>query len=348
MKLGYKGLDMDFNKEEGNIAIDVLTKLFGDEFSNQSRKDLSPITEETKNFPFTEEEFLKYQEQQKELMDKKDWTISDLTNKLNQALSNYKASKEINKRQSEELEVLRANNEGKIDANQAIIDKMRSEAIEIKADNIEKSTKIDHLKTELQQKIDEIASLERKIKELELKPNEYSSAMTAALAKADLISEEEHRELENNIVMGRNVSSYWDSFETYVDSYAPSPILVTDFGKFSVVNCTPHDVVLSGGTTGVISIPPSEVCTRLEMDQKDVELDNSDIPLVVESKGKLINVPVRKERTLYIVSRIVFDVSVDREDFICPNVIRAKRSGKTVESVPNFICRKSLIEKYSN
>lgn len=346
MKLGYKGLDMDFNKEEGNIAIDVLTKLFGDEFSNQSKKDVSPINEETKNFPFSEEEFLKYQEQQKELMDKKDWTIADLTNKLNQALSNYKASKEINMRQSEELEVLRANHEGKVDANQAIIDKMRSEAIEIKASNVEKTNKIDQLRTELKQKEDEIASLQRKIKELELKPNEYSSTMTAALVKANLIPEEEHKELENNIVMGRDVKTYWDDFETYVDSYSPSPILVTDFGKFSVVNCTPHDVVLEG-SYGVITVPPSEVCTRLEMDHKDVQLDNSDVPLVVESKGKLINVPVRKDKTLYIVSRIVFDVSVDREDFICPNIMKAKRSGKTVQSVPNFICRKGLLEKYN-
>lgn len=347
MKLDYKGLNMDFNKDEGCIAIDVLTKLFGDEFSNTSKKETtSQITEETKNYPFSEEEFLKFQEQQKLTIQEKERTIKDLNNKLQQALSNYKTSKDINQKYIDELELLKSNKANDVSANQEIMDKLRSEAITLRNENVSKVNRIAELETQLKQKLEEIANLERKVKELELKPNEYSSGMAAALAKADLISEEEHKKIEDNITMGRDVTSYWEDFETYVDSYASSPILVTEFGRFSVVNCTPHDVVING-PKGVCTISPSEVCTRLEMDQKDVELPDSDLPLVVESKGKLINVPVRKERTLYIVSRIVFDVSCDREDFICPNVIRAKRSGKNVESVPNFICRKSLIQKYS-
>lgn len=191
---------------------------------------------------------------------------------------------------------------------------------------------------------DEIASLRLKIQELQNKPGEYSS-VASALAKQGLISEEEHNDALTRAAFGREVKTHYNELETNVSSYVDSPLLVTDFGKFSVVNCTPHPVNLNG-PCGNIVIGPSDVVTRLEFDHKPADIDGTDLPLVVEAKGNLLSVPVRKKNTLYIVSRIVFDVAVDREDFICPNVMKAQRSSNgQVVSVPSFICKRALINK---
>lgn len=261
--------------------------------------------------PLTNEEYVKLINKHKLDMEGKDKIIADLKNANNQISTNNETLKET-------IQGLKAKNN----------DIKLLEAYDtIKAKN------------------DEIASLKARIRDLETKPGEYSTGMAAALYDKGLISEEEHQELVDRASMGRDVHTYWDEFETYVDNYVESPMLVTDFGKFNVVNCTPHPVTITGIAGGQEVIGPSDIITRLEFDHKPVSLDGSDLPLVVEAKGTLINVPMRKKNTLYIVSRIVFDVANDREDFICPNVMRAQRNNGVVVSVPSFICRKELIKK---
>lgn len=187
---------------------------------------------------------------------------------------------------------------------------------------------------------DEIAILERRVNKPA--PGEYSTLATA-LKDSGNITEEEFNEAVTNCSMGRDVKSYWDDMVTEVDNYVDSPMLVTDFGKINVVNCTPHPVVLSGFKGGPLVIGPSDVVTRLQLTREVAHIEGTDLPLVTESKGRLVYVPRRKKNTLYIVSRIVFDVAVDREDFICSNIMDAERgTNGGVTSVPSFICRKSL------
>lgn len=261
--------------------------------------------------PLTNEEYVKLVNKHKLDVDGKDKIIADLKNANNQISANNETLKET-------IRGLKSKNNE---------DKLLEAFDSIRAKN------------------EEIASLKARIRELETKPGEYSTGMASALYDKGLISEKEHQDLVDRASMGRDVHTYWDEFETYVDNFVESPMLVTDFGKFNVVNCTPHPVTINGIAGGQEVIGPSEVITRLEFDHKPVSLNGSDLPLVVEAKGTLINVPMRKKNTLYIVSRIVFDVANDREDFICPNVMRAQRSNGVVVSVPSFICRKSLIKK---
>lgn len=310
MKVNYKGLlDMEFISEEASLATQFFKSVL------ESDKEVVAVPQPVINAPISTTEFLKQQEEHRRIMAEKERSISDLTNRLNQATTNYNNIKK-------QLEDTKINTKKEW----------------------ERQDELDEAYVTIKNKTAEIINLQRKVEELKNQPNMYTSGMADALKSEGLISDEEHQKALNNITMGKGVNTYWDDFSTYVDNYVPCPILVTDFGKYSVVNCTPHPVTLSG-KNGVITIGPSEVCTRLEMDQKEVELPGSDLPLVVESKGKLINVPMRQPRTLYVVSRIVFDVSVDREDFICPNTIKATKSNGQVVSVPTFICRKELIMK---
>ena len=324
MKVNYKELQMEFVENEGTLAGEFFSKVLE---ADRLLPAVPVKSAEIKNFPFTEEEIYRQQNEHKNQIAEKDKTIADLQNRLAQATNNItKLKTEVNN-----LKVAQVQNTAPVVANQK--------------KDWERQEELEEAYTTIKNKTAEIISLQAKIKELENKPNEYSSAINDQLLKNGLITEKEHDQALDRVTMGRNVHTYWDEFTTYVDNYMPAPLLVTEFGTFNVVNCTPHNVTLQSGKSGTITISPSEICTRLEMDQKEVELEGSDLSLVVESKGKLINVPARAPKTLYIVSRIVFDVSVDREDFICPNVIKARKDGNQVISVPNFICRKELIIK---
>lgn len=311
MKVKFKEvLDIEFNNQEGEIASQFLDKIITAVNPLETVTPAVPM----QTIPLTNDEVLKQQERLKREISDKDYKIADLTNRLNQALGNYEAAKfkleEANRKNSE----------------------------------WERQEELDDAYVKIKNLQAEITRLNAKVKELELKPNEYSTGMSEALVKSGLMSDEERQKHIDDVTLGRGVSTYYDTFTTYVDNYVKSPMLLTDFGKFNVVNCTPHPVTLAG-KSGTVTIGPSDVCTRLEMDHKEAELPGSDLPLVVEAKGKLINVPLREKGTLYIVSRIVFDVSIDREDFICPNTIRANKVNGSVVSVPNFICRKELITK---
>lgn len=311
MKVQFKSLNMEFSHDEGILAGEFFEKVL--EADNKLQVP-APVT----NIPYSNEEILKQQNEFKSQISEKERSIADLNNRLQQAVNNYNVTKTA-------LEELK-------------------KKIESEKKEWERQDELNECYTKIKNQQAELNSALNKIKELENQPNVYSTGMADALKNGGLISEEDHQELINKVSMGKDVKTYWDDFSTYVDNYVESPLLVTDFGTYNVVNCTPHPVTLAG-KTGTITIGPSEVCTRLEMNHQEVELEGSDLPLVVESKGKLINVPLRQPRTLYVVSRIVFDVSVDREDFICPNTIRANKVNGQVVSVPNFICRKELIMK---
>ena len=312
MKVTFKELNMEFDHSEGTLAGEFFEKVLeADKRVNVGIEAVQPM------IPLSNEVVLKQQEQFKLSIQSKDKTIADLTNRLNQATSNYENTKEA-------------------------YNKLKADTADKK--DWERQDELDEAYVKIKNQQAEINSLMAKVKELETQPNMYSTGMADALKSGGLITEEEHEEAVNRASLGRKVTTYWDNFETYVDNFVPAPLLVTDFGTFNVVNCTPHPVTLAG-KSGTITIGPSEVCTRLEMNHQEAELPGSDLSLVVESKGKLINVPMRQPRTLYVVSRIVFDVSIDREDFICPNTIRANKQNGQVVSVPNFICRKELILK---
>lgn len=307
MKVKFKDiLDMEFTSEEGKLATEFYTKAV----------ELEAKTSLPTGIPLTTEEFLKQQERHKTAINAKERTISDLLNRVNQLTDNNTVLKST-------VESLKAKLEGSDTK-----DELETAYETIRAKN------------------DEIASLKAKIRELENKPGEYSTGMADALKNSNLITPEEHEEAINRVSMGRDINLYWNEFETYAENYVDCPVLVTDFGRFNVVNMTPHPVTLTGVEGGTLVIGPSDHVTRIEMDQQPVKLDNSDLPLVVEAKGKFTNMPIRRKNTLYIVSRIVFDAATDREDFICPNVMKATRNqNNVVTSIPSFICRKKLIER---
>lgn len=330
MKVYHKGLTIEVEEKELGIVDRIFEKLIypvTNEVVPPVEKVIPPkvpsISSVTTPPPadgyVTTDEVIKLQERLGKIIKQQDAEIASYKNKIKQISYN-----------ADEYRSLKEGRDANIEKLENELKKLKTTSKDLKAATANKNL--------------EIAALEAKIRELEANANSYSTAMADALKKNSLITKEEHDKAIENITMGRDVNTYWDNFTTDVVNYVPSPILVTDFGTYSVINCTPHVVVLSS-KNGLITIGPSDVCTRLEMDQKDVVLEGSDLPLVVESKGKLINAPLRRPRTLYIVSRIVFDVSIDREDFICPNTIRATKSDGRVTSVPSFICRKELIVK---
>ncbi len=314
MKVNYKGLEMEFQENEGSLAGGFFTQVL-----EAHQKIEKPTEVNSTYYPYSNAEIIKQQNEFKMQLSEKDRTIADLTNRLNQATSNYSNIK-------------------------AQYDTAKTELDNSKKD-WERQDELDECYTTIKNKTEEIIHLQKRIKELETQPGCYSTGMADALKNGNVITEEEHQKLINNVTMGRPVTTYWDEFDAYIGNNVECPIEdIVDFGRYSVVNCTPHPVVLRMNNR-LVTIPKSEVVTRIEFDHSDVELQGSDLPLVVENKGKLINVPFRNTRTLYIVSRIVFDVCVDREDFICPCVMRAERSNGQVTSVPSFVCRKELIEK---
>ena len=83
----------------------------------------------------------------------------------------------------------------------------------------------------------------------------------------------------------------------------------------TIVNCTPHRITFLGNDGGVIlELEPSGICPRCRMTRESHSHING-IPVNVTVVGELEGLPERKRNTIYIVSRIVAEAAIDRDDF---------------------------------
>lgn len=121
-------------------------------------------------------------------------------------------------------------------------------------------------------------------------------------------------------------------------TYSEPPYTAVEFGKFGVVNCTKHPVVIRANNGEVIALPPIGINTRIGFSYDEIDGN----PFVFESKDGVVNCPRQQRGLLFIVSRIVFDALPERYDFIVPNTILANRDEKgNVNAVPNFVVHRN-------
>lgn len=88
----------------------------------------------------------------------------------------------------------------------------------------------------------------------------------------------------------------------------------------NLVNCTKHPIYLFNGKV----YPPSGI--TISVIKGHSKSDENDI--CDEWVERVVNLPPRRPKTLYIVPRIVYTTCTYRDDFICPD-ISSKRTTKT-------------------
>lgn len=100
----------------------------------------------------------------------------------------------------------------------------------------------------------------------------------------------------------------------------------------TIINCTPHDIVLNDGTVYPASGNVARVSTSFS------DFDSDGVCKIVY--GDVTGVPASADDTLYIVSALVLSAS-DRTDLIAPATGHpdCKRSDdkKVILSVPGFV-----------
>ena len=101
----------------------------------------------------------------------------------------------------------------------------------------------------------------------------------------------------------------------------------------TVINCTPHDVVIVGEDGSVVAtIPASGITPRCQATIKSVDVADVDgvtIPLTASTFGEVTDLPEASDGTLLIVSRVVADAA-KRHDLVVPDQLVRDSSGQVI------------------
>lgn len=99
-----------------------------------------------------------------------------------------------------------------------------------------------------------------------------------------------------------------------------------------LVNLTPHPVNIRIGDVQV-ELPAADVPARLEGSVEDsgcVLFDGLDIPVVARRYTRVNGLPAEQEGVLYIVSQLVLDFAVGRDDLVTPAHLIRDASGNVI------------------
>ena len=103
----------------------------------------------------------------------------------------------------------------------------------------------------------------------------------------------------------------------------------------TVINLTPHAIVVDNGEVSKTYEPSGEVARVLTESTKVGEVDGFD---VVTTTVKGDNLPEPQDGVYYIVSAMVKALRPERQDLLSPNTGVAKRNEKGhIVSVPGFV-----------
>ena len=102
-----------------------------------------------------------------------------------------------------------------------------------------------------------------------------------------------------------------------------------------LINLTPHDIIVDNGND-LIKYPPSGIIARVESKTEIIGSINN-IPISTIKYGDPINIPPKKENTIYIVSSLVRSLS-KRNDLVSPDTNNSIRDEKgRIVAVKGFI-----------
>lgn len=90
---------------------------------------------------------------------------------------------------------------------------------------------------------------------------------------------------------------------------------------FSIINLTPHDVVIFVGDRKII-IPKSDLTLRVKSEttsDKFIRYGDDLIPISETKFSGIDSVPEKKDGVFYIVSLLTCQACPDRDDFLIPN-----------------------------
>lgn len=112
----------------------------------------------------------------------------------------------------------------------------------------------------------------------------------------------------------------------------------------TIINCTPHPIVvfLQGGK--VDTIEASGICPRVTMHTRDlghIRVGRRLVPIVSQEPGGVAGMPEVTEGTYYIVSRLVFDSCPERNDLLVPDDLVRDALGGAVLGCRRFSGRKA-------
>lgn len=100
-----------------------------------------------------------------------------------------------------------------------------------------------------------------------------------------------------------------------------------------LVNCTPHDVVITDVLGMYLSFPASGICPRVsskEVPTDTIEVGGSVIATCRREYGAVEGLPEPAEDTLYIVSSMVKAACPDRADLVVPHDFYRNEKGDIV------------------
>jgi len=100
----------------------------------------------------------------------------------------------------------------------------------------------------------------------------------------------------------------------------------------TLVNLTPHEVVLVRGETHLV-VPPSGTIARAATTRQQVDVldvDGTTIPVNRVAFGQVENLPDPAEGVWYIVSSIVAQALPERQDLLVPDDTVRDESGRIV------------------
>ncbi|MCX7946961.1 MAG: hypothetical protein N2557_08595, partial [Hydrogenophilus sp.] len=116
---------------------------------------------------------------------------------------------------------------------------------------------------------------------------------------------------------------------------AQTEVVGVKLGDHTLVNLTPHEVVVEGNGE-VIRIPPSGALARVTMGRKGVERTLMGMPFL--TIGPIVTYPLPQEGVIYIVSSLMAQALKGRRDVVAPDTDRARRDEKgQIVSVPGFV-----------
>lgn len=115
--------------------------------------------------------------------------------------------------------------------------------------------------------------------------------------------------------------------------------------KLKIVNLTPHVVRVSDKSGSVTEYPASGVVARVNENSKEVGKIGG-VPLCSISYGDLAGLPKPKDLTLYIVSKVVFDAAIERDDLVYPasGMDGVIRHNGQIHAVPALVCKLSTLD----
>lgn len=94
----------------------------------------------------------------------------------------------------------------------------------------------------------------------------------------------------------------------------------------TLINCTPHSIMLNDPIYGKHEFPPSGTVARCKESITDIEYDSSityfPVKFVKLGYGEVTDLPEPKDSVIYIVSAMVRMALPHRKDLVSPSITR--------------------------